>query len=93
MSDEIIGNADVFWMHAMQERKIESVDQYKFIYIVEGELIVDIQTCGTCRPKTVTLTHSGSHAHIPKGAAIRIRNNKMTVSKYVLLHTEIKPSE
>ena len=90
---QISVTADVLVMYAMTERRLESIEQYKFLYIVEGELIVDVQKCGTCRPKTVILNQPGSHVHFPKGSTIRIRNNKMVHAKYVLLHIGANPSE
>ena len=70
-----------------------TVDVPTVIMLVNGEIIVQHQKCGDCRPKTTTLTQAGSHLVLEADMIYRIRNNTMERADYLLIYPVVNPSE
>jgi len=72
-------------LYAMKERTEESEDALTIV-MLEGELVVDIQKCGSCKPKRLTLTSLGSNIYIPPKTTYRLRNNQMVKARWIQVH-------
>lgn len=68
-------------------------DEDMIIILFEGELVVEHQTCDSCRPKTTILPTAGSHIYILRGTYYRVRNLKMGRARYIEVITNINHSD
>ena len=74
-------------LYAMCEEKKEECNS-TVIILMGGELIVDVQECGTCKPKRIILTSIGSHIFVPQKSAYKIRNNQMIRANWLEVYHE-----
>ena len=74
------------------ERQYDELEA-KVIILLEGELIVEHQTCESCRYKTTVLTNRGSHIVIAPKTYHRLKNLKMERALYIVVKTAFNQSE
>jgi hypothetical protein len=72
---------------AMSESERVEDEQARVIILLDGELVVEYQKCGTCRPKTVILTKAGSHKYIAPHTTFRLKNRLMSRAVYMEITT------
>ena len=80
-------------MFAITRGKTITVDVSTTIVLMDGEIIVEHQTCGTCRPKTVILNKVGSHIILESDETYRLLNNTMKKADYLIVYPVINQSE
>ena len=74
------------------ERRFDESEATAFI-LLEGELIVEHQSCDSCRYKTTVLTNRGSHIVIAPKTYHRLKNLKMERVLFIEVKTEFNQSE
>jgi len=57
------------------------------LVLVEGEILVEHQTCGSCRPKTTGLSKLGTYLELEESVFYRVRNNTMLRAEYLVITT------
>ena len=72
-------------MYAMKE-KTDIIKGAFVIIMLEGEITVDVQESDCCKPKSRTLTKSGSNIYIPPNTTYRIRNNQLLRARWIEVH-------
>jgi len=72
-------------LFAMKEIKDEIRGAF-VIVLLEGQIIVEVQLCNSCRPKTSILTTAGSNLYIPPKSTYRIRNSQLLKAEWIEVH-------
>lgn len=80
-------------LFALSESDRIDIDTPTVLVLVESEIVVQHQECGTCRPKTTTLTQIGTQITLESGVTYRVKNNTMKRAAYLVVYPEVNQSE
>lgn len=84
--DEKLLDVEEKSLYAMAKSDRITVEQALVIVLLEGEIMADVQICGTCKPKRSTLTAPGSNVYVPPDAIYRLHCNQMVRARYLVIH-------
>lgn len=69
------------------------LNEDKVIILLDGQIVVEHQYCGKCRPKKTGLTKQGSYIYIPRGTHHQVKNRMLQRAWYIEVITNFNQSE
>lgn len=68
-------------------------DEDEIIILLDGQVVVEHQYCGKCRPKKTGLTKQGSYIYIPRGTHHQVKNRMLKRAWYIEVITNFSEPE